>query len=1207
MKKSCLAVFMVLAILTGIYCPANAAEESKNIAKGKVFNATSSWIDNVWDPVFLTDGHKMESWPLPEGKTLGWRTPALNSRDVDVTLTIDLTGLYTIDTIVLYPRGNGGICFPDDYSISVSNDGQVWDEIVSVTGDTNVSETARTFTFNPFQATCIKIHITRLSQETDGGEMACELSEVEIWGTEVKDGRTNVAPFASVSCSSSYTDDVWHPAFLTDGFKMGSWPLPSGETLGWRSSALSNRNEEVTILFTLEDISFINEIILYPRGNGGICFPDDYTVSISEDNLEWTIVAVITGDTEVNTVKRTHLFEGQNARYVKINLTKTSEETDGTEIAYELSEIEIWGKEESKLKLNKKEIWFSVGEKDQIIPFFSDGSQHRYEFEIIGDEIITVSSDGTIQAVSPGNTSVKITSDSGDINNCSIKVYQEKKKNIMITVPVWGNKDVISEEQFTWLREADIDTVMAVGHDLSQDLTLKMLKTVKNIWNDNLDNNLGMFIHTYTQGITPLSTENEILAYVTKYKNTPALMGYHIEDEPFNPNPYARIERILKKNDPDCIADINFLPGMVYSNYQEYYNRISDYCKLTGEYASYISFDNYPFGPSAGMVDETNLFGNFEMMYKAGLENNVPTAFYVQGVGSQHFGYRRPDENLLRYHIASAMAYNFKWIKYFSWYVPGASDTGEADYFTDAIMDKSGQKTELYDAAAKLNKQVHNVGEVLVNLDVLEVYHSGDKSINSAYKKVTPDFVAQPQGNCNAILSYMVDKTNGEQYLMIVNKDFTHNQMMSFQLQNVNTVYELDKDIKGGTVTAAYTGGILTREFIPGEFALFKLSDNNDHSSVKENTSRNLFRFAYTRANDSISENGWFINNINNGTRSSSQNDMGWKAESSTISENWLLFDMKKICRMNRIDLYPSGSGIYCGNLFPESLAVYISDDCISWEKVYENTEIKRPTVDVPFFRFDTVSARYVKIVFPNTIGTALAEVEAYLDDGSIPLPGKTSYQKAETKPDVNLAFGRSVKSSNSYNDPVWNAANITDGIKMESWPTDKTLGWSAGYFDTIDQELWISVDLETVFTINKVVLYPRGNGGICFPADYEIQVSLNGIDWTTVYRKTGDSNIGEKPRIIEFDDIEAKYVRLFVTKLSDEIDITGYSCQISEFEVYNKNEILPEYPDDKPENDSKDKDPGNPQINPPTSGLTAPFMLIVSIAGCLYKRKKYM
>jgi hypothetical protein len=973
----------------------------------------------------------------------------------------------------------------------------------------------------------------------------------------INDNRINLALGQTVTSTSAYRDNVWKEEYLVDGDKMGSWPLPSGRTLGWRSAALPNRNTDVSVTITLGEKSYVDEVVLYPRGNGGICFPEDYRIEVSIDMKTWISVVDVTGDTRVVEEKRSHKFDAVEAKYIRIVMTRASEEKDGMEIAYELSEVEIWGRTENKLKLRKEEIWFSVGETETISPYYLDDTvETDYKFELLGDDVILVDEKGNIEAIRPGYTEVKVVNTiTGDECICKVKVYKQKERNILITVPVWGNTKAITKEQFIALRDADVDIAMAVGHDMSQELTLRMLQVAKDIWSDELYNNLMVMIHSYTQGITPESTDDQIFEYVMEYKNTPALAGYHIEDEPFDPNPYARIERILKQNDPDCIADINFLPGLVYSSYDEYYNRMSDYSKLVGKYMSYLSFDNYPFGLQEGSVDETNLFGNFDVIRRVGLENDVPTTVYIQGVGSEHYGYRRPDENLLRYHIAASMAYGFKQIKYFSWFVPGADGTGESDLFMDAIMDKDFNKTELYYAVAKLNRQVHNVGNVLVNLDAVEVYHSGSKSNNSIYKKVTDSFVAQPVGDCYAILSLMIDKYSGEQYLIIVNKDFQNNQTMSFKLNNVDSVYELDKDNKGIRINMDYSNGVLTRDFLPGEFALIKLSDNTDHRSDVEEDDKNIFKGAYVRAEGSDTSASWSIHKVNDGTKLSTEKSMGWKQTSDIVSTHYLYFDLRDERQFNRIDIYPAGIGVASGNLFPESIAIYVSNDEVNWEKIYENNSIGRPTVEVPVLRFETISARFVKIEFPKTIGTAISEIEGYLDNGEIPLPNKTTYVKPNTRPDMNLAIDKPVRSSHSYNDAVWNPQNVVDGIVMASWPTDKTLGWHAGNYDTTDVEVWLQIDLEAYYVINRVVLYPRGNGGICFPKDYEIQVSENGIDWTTVYCMTNDENIGEKARIIDFDEISAKYVRLYVTKLSDDLDVGWHSCQISEFEVYNTNE----------------------------------------------------
>ncbi len=1163
-------LLLLLGLLTCLACaflfgrpPAKAESGYQNLASGKAVEVSSTYNDAVWNPSFLTDGYRMGSWPLPAGETLGWRTADLGKRDVEVTAIMDLGNLYLISKVVLYPRGNGGICFPDDYTIAISADGSHWITVADVCGDTEIAEKERDFVFDSQSARYVRLTVTKLSEERDGSEYACELSEWEVWGTSGTVTRSNLALQASIQCSSSWLDPegFWKPDFLIDGDRMGTWPLEVGRTLGWRSARCEGRDVEITIQLDCGELLSAEEIVLYPRGNGGICFPEDYTVQLSCDGQSWETVASVTGDTAKEEKGRVFSFSARTMRYAKLIITKLSEETDGADMVCELSEIEIWGRNGARMELNKEEIWMTKGSCDKLVPVIRGGDgeseDYIYSFQMEGDPILKLQPDGSLEAVAVGKATVVVTEkQTGLTKTCLVKVQDRTYDNILITVPVWGNDTVLTEEQFRWLRDADINGVMAVGHDMTQPRTDSMLALAKQIWDDNRDWNLGVFLHSYTQGITPASSDQEIQAYAEQYRNTPALMGYHVEDEPFVVTPYARIERILRKYDPYSLADINFLPGMVYENYEEYYGKLSDYAKLVGEHKSYLSFDNYPFGVAPGSVDETNLFGNFEALRRAGLDNAIPTAFYLQGVGSDHYGYRRPDEGVLRYHIASAMAYGFKWIKYFSWYVPGATGTGEDALFLDAIMDHEGQKTELYDVAAALNKEVHNVGETLVQLDAAEVYHSGSKSSNAVYLKLPDTFFAQPIGDCQVIVSLFVHPETGKQYLMLVNKDFTASQTMRFRLQNVESLMELDKSTANGTRTPDYAGGILIRSFLPGEFALYELPTGDYRIQKGDGGTANLLVGAVSMASDSYSDKGWYIGTAHDGLPFSQTGSMGWKVEADAAVDHWIQFDLGAKKEMNRLDVYPAGIGASSGNLFPQGLQLFVSDNGKDWTMALEQVQLSQPTTQVPVFRFDAISGRYVKLVFPSAGNLAVAEFALYFDENNVPLPPETSYEKPQAVSGVNLASGKPAKASGSYQDTVWNVNFVTDGIAMQSWPTNQTLGWHSGVYAQREvEDVWVRVDLEAVYPISKVVLFPRGNGGMCFPSDYAIQVSLNGIQWTTVWETTGDENKGETERVIAFEKTEAKYVRLAVTRLGPEQDVGGYACEISEFEVYYEGE----------------------------------------------------
>ena len=1168
-KKLCnkiISLSLVLVMIVGMMgISVSKAEEAIpliNVAKNKPVYTTSAVEDSVWGSAYLTDGLKMGSWPLPAGETLGWRTAygfagtGTEGRETDTSITVNLEEVCNIHKIVLYPRGNSGICFPSDYSIYTSQDAVSWTKVATVTGDTEADGKVRNFDVSQI-AKFVKINVTKASLGLDGFDRAIEMSEIEVLAVQMSNPRRNMSIGATVTSDSSFTSDlstVWREQNLVDGDVMASWPLPGIRTLGWRSYPLASRDTKITLNMVLKDSVMIDEFVLYPRGNGGICFPNDYTILISEDGTTYTPVVQATENPKVAEEPRFHTINEQRAKYVRIELSKASQELDGMDIAYELSEIEVWGKSETKLKTDRPDIWLSTGESDTIAAYLIDSTETPHlSFRVIGGPLIDLKANGTFTAIASGNTIVEIKdSVTGATAECNIKVYSEKEKNILISVPVWGNTSAITEEQFTMLRDADIDAVMAVGHDMKLDLAKKMFQTAKNIWDDTLNNNLRVFAYTYTEGITPLSTDNQVLDYVNKYKNTPTLLGYHVEDEPAYPNNYARLERILKKNDTDAIADVNFLPGIAYGNYNTFRKALTDYTRLTDNYSSYLSFDNYPFGVADNSVDETSLFGNFEAMRKAGITSEVPYAFYVQSVGTKFFNYRRPNESTLRYHLASAMAYGFKWIKYFSWYVPGATGTGEDALYSDAIMDKNFNKTEMYDVAANLNKQIHNVGTILARVDATEVFHTGS-TIPLGCTAVDSKFFAQPVENPSAIVSLMRDPQTSEQYLMIVNKNIASSQTISFNLSNVSSIVECDKDNAGATITANFSNGVLTRSYLPGEFALYKISSDKDLrvNIQMEIQSDNLFANAKATASGSVGNKGWFIENVNDGKRNYLNVAKGWKEDKAAVSDSFVMFDMMENKSFNRIDIYPAGDAQTVGHLFPEKIQIYISNDKENWQKIFESDKIVQPVTEVPVCRFNKATARYVKIVIPDCISAAIGEIECYNDSGTIPLPEETLYVDPATTPNDNLAFRKEVKASASYIDGAWNPSRLTDGFSMESWPTDKGLGFCA-YSATQDVDIWTQIDLESIYTINKVVLYPRGNGGICFPSDYQIQTSLDGINFTTVYTKTGDSNTGENPRTITFANTKATYVRVFVTKLTDEKDGAFYACQISEIEAYN-------------------------------------------------------
>ena len=778
--------------------------------------------------------------------------------------------------------------------------------------------------------------------------------------------------------------------------------------------------------------------------------------------------------------------------------------------------------------------------------------------------VISVASDGTVTALKAGDYTLTVREEKyGTEATATLRVVGNLQDNIIISVPVWRGKWV-NDEQFGYMKAAGVDMVVAVGSVETADYTVSnaMLKTALGTWSEGTG--IRVLVHSTNDMVWNIlgASDKQLSRIVSRFDGHPALAGYHIMDEPYDCSPYALVQRRLGVLDPDAITDVNFLPGGVYPSMLEYELRMDDYCMLLGEESvAYLSFDNYPFGPAEGTVDEAALFGNLEACRRAGLRNGVPTAFYIQAVGGFGNSYRRPDEGQLTYHMAAALAYGFKWVKYWSWFVPDyGTDPENTTYndYTDAIIGKDGKPTDLYPVATELHHRAHTVGPVLVDCEAVEVYHSGKRSMSNVYQKVPADFFAQPKGNEYAILSLLHNFETGEQYLMVVNKNMTAESDLDFILKGVASVVEIDTRTGEGK-EIPLVDGALSVTLKAGDFAFYKLPEG-DFRTPAEPTANLAAAAAKAVANTSQGSNGYFIRCALDGQRTSTDERKGWKVPAGETGELILIYD--EPVTFNRMDLYPTGEGVGFAAQFPSAVRISVAsaEEPDTWTVIYEASGISRPTTEVPVIRFDTVTASRIKLeISKGSLSAELGEIEIYNDDGSIPAPPATSYEELVQVKGENYALGKTpIASGSAYESAVdkWGLIYLTDGYKLTSEFEGGTNGWMAQAMPKPNCDpdtCWGGVDLGVAYTINEVHIYPR-QGGAFFPSAYEIQISLDGETWETVYATDSDTETAGVCRVFKLDsDRQARFVRIVARKLTGahEPNLGGYLMQVSEIEVY--------------------------------------------------------
>lgn len=158
----------------------------------------------------------------------------------------------------------------------------------------------------------------------------------------------------------------------------------------------------------------------------------------------------------------------------------------------------------------------------------------------------------------------------------------------------------------------------------------------------------------------------------------------------------------------------------------------------------------------------------------------------------------------------------------------------------------------------------------------------------------------------------------------------------------------------------------------------------------------------------------------------------------------------------------------------------------------------------------------------------------------------------------VNLALNKVVSSRNTYEDGTYFSLSfLTDGVH-EDISVNSHQGWSVDPYSRLDRDAVVdlTLDLDAVYRITSVKLRPcLYNQGNSMPEDFEIQLSRDGKEFVTVKTVEGLMLEEALDQTYTVDAVEARYIRIHITKHSAVIDVGqgGALSQIGEIEVYGK------------------------------------------------------
>lgn len=155
-----------------------------------------------------------------------------------------------------------------------------------------------------------------------------------------------------------------------------------------------------------------------------------------------------------------------------------------------------------------------------------------------------------------------------------------------------------------------------------------------------------------------------------------------------------------------------------------------------------------------------------------------------------------------------------------------------------------------------------------------------------------------------------------------------------------------------------------------------------------------------------------------------------------------------------------------------------------------------------------------------------------------------------------NIALGKTVSVSSDVANASWSKEKLTDGDLTHTGTSGENCGWSSNTNLQSNHTEWVIVDLGAMYKFNRVSLMPTGCKNtmqLCegFPRDFTIDISEDGLTWTTVYEATDYTTPKAVMQTFTFDTVFARYVRVYATALKPRtIDKGYYRMQLAEIEV---------------------------------------------------------
>lgn len=277
-----------------------------------------------------------------------------------------------------------------------------------------------------------------------------------------------------------------------------------------------------------------------------------------------------------------------------------------------------------------------------------------------------------------------------------------------------------------------------------------------------------------------------------EYPTSKACWGYLIIDEPvlsqFDElgNTVKRIRNLYPKK----LSYINLFPNYAplstlgTVNYDKYVSKYMEIVK-----PDILCMDHYPtFRPNED--GREGYCSNLDSMRNFSLKHNVPFWNFFNIMPYGH--HTDPTEAQVRWQIFTSLAYGAKGVLYFCYYTPKGDEFPKGG----AIIAVDGSKTRHYDEAKRINSELKNMGNTLMQLTSTAVFRIPPKSNPEEILKDSP-IKSISKNDIDPEMDYLIGTfkhNDGREAVLINNYHFAYTAWPTVEFRkDISKITEIDK------------------------------------------------------------------------------------------------------------------------------------------------------------------------------------------------------------------------------------------------------------------------------------------------------------------------------------------------------------------------------------------------------------------------------